>query len=137
MSTGFHRARRSEGVVCAAAEHASRRMPNGSRNFPFMKTSYPASALNQETGDSGGHVVEHVEQLVIGVENLQCPGCAGATSTLNADRWYHSTRNDNGRNVERIYHHGKGVRTAANGPGLPSVTVLAPRLDGKSHRRNS
>ena len=38
---------------------------------------HPASALNQEAGDFGGHVVEHVEQLVIGVENLQ--GCVGVT----------------------------------------------------------
>ena len=31
----------------------------------------PVSALHQETGDLGRHVVKHVEQLVIGVENLQ------------------------------------------------------------------
>src|ERR1017187_7571621 len=37
-----------------------------------------ASALDQEAGDFRGHVVEHVEQLVIGVENLQsCVGVAG------------------------------------------------------------
>src|ERR1039457_1423815 len=86
MSTGFHGARRSARVVCAAAEHASSRMPNGRRDFPFMKTSYPAPALDQEAGDLGGHVVERVEQLVIGVENLQSGvGVAGGEFARGRD----------------------------------------------------
>src|ERR1039458_10751169 len=86
MSTCFHRARRSNGVVCAAAEQASSRRQNGKRDFPFMETSYPASALDQETGGLGGHVVEHVEQLVIRVENLQsCVRVAGGEFARGRD----------------------------------------------------
>src|ERR1017187_1373803 len=88
MSTGFHRARRSAGVVCAAAEHASSRTANGKRDFPFMKTSYPASALHQEAGDSGGRpafmeiTALHANQLEEPEKGLQMK-LPGRISTCN------------------------------------------------------